>query len=289
MAIDTIKSVAIFDGSVATADIADDAVTGDKLANDITIAGDLTVSGNDISTAGSMLLKPAGTEIVNINNTGDVIVKGQGSNRGMLVLRAGSNTANSQLRFGDQATDVAGRIMYDHSSNFMRFDTNENERLRIDSAGHITSSSQSAALSTPASNIVNATGDATTYYSQNGDGNTGTKTYTDHYDNNADMLNGTFTAPVTGRYLVCVNVEFQGVASNHSSGVYYIITSNRNYQRLFQPRNMSNVGVNCGVPMAQIVDADANDVIRWGMYIAGGSKVITFNAGTTNFGVHLLS
>ena len=52
-----------------------------------------------------MLLRPAGTEIVNINNTGDVIVKGQGSNRGMLVLRAGSNTANSQLRFGDQATD----------------------------------------------------------------------------------------------------------------------------------------------------------------------------------------
>ena len=295
MAIDTIKSVGILDGSIATADIADDAVTGAKIENNPTIAGnlgvggDLTVSGNDISTAGSMLLKPAGTEIVNINNTGDVIVKGQGSNRGMLVLRAGSNTANSQLRFGDQATDVAGRIMYDHSSNFMRFDTNENERLRIDSAGHITSSSQSAALSTPAANITNVTGDGSTYYSHTGNGGSGSTTYNDIYDNNADMLNGTFTAPVTGRYLVCINVEFQSVASNHNSGVFYIITSNRNYQRLFHPRNMSNVGVNCGLPMSQIVDADANDVIRWAMYIAGGSKVITMNATTTNFGVHLLS
>ena len=135
MAIDTIKSTAVLDGAIATADIADDAVTGDKLANDITIAGDLTVSGNDISTAGSMLLKPAGTEIVNINNTGDVIVKGQGSNRGMLTLRAGSNTANSQLRFGDQASDSSGRILYDHSDDTMRFNTNGSERFRVSASG----------------------------------------------------------------------------------------------------------------------------------------------------------
>ena len=288
MAIDTIKSSAITDGTIATGDIADDAVTGVKLANDINIAGDLTVTGNDINTAGSMLLRPAGTEIVNINNTGDVIVKGQGSNRGMLVLRAGSNTANSQLRFGDQATDVAGRIMYDHASNFMRFDTNENERLRIDSAGHITSSSQSSAQSRPAASITDVTGAASTYYSDQGNGGSGTTTYTDVFDQNADFSNGTFTAPVTGKYLVCINVEFTEVASNHSSGVFYIITSNRSYQRLFQPRNMSNVGVNIGLPMSQIVDADANDVIRWAMYIAGGSKQVNITTNT-NFGVHLLS
>ena len=135
MAIDTIKSSAITDGTIATGDIANDAVTGTKLANDINIAGDLTVSGNDINTAGLMLLRPAGTEIVRINDTGDVIVKGQGNNRGMLVLRAGSNTANSQLRFGDQASDLSGRILYDHSDDTMRFDTNGSERVRISAAG----------------------------------------------------------------------------------------------------------------------------------------------------------
>ena len=93
---------------------------------------------------------------------------------------------------------------------------------------------------------------------------------------------------MTGKYLVCINVEMDDIASNHSSGVFYIITSNRNYQRLFQPRNMSNVGVNIGLPMSQIVDADANDVIRWAMYIAGGSKQVNITTNT-NFGVHLLS
>ena len=288
MAIDTIKSSAITDGTISTGDIADDAVTGVKLANDINIAGDLTVTGNDINTAGSMLLRPAGTEIVNINNTGDVIVKGQGSNRGMLVLRAGSNTSNSQLRFGDQATDVAGRIMYDHTNNFMRFDTNENERLRIDNQGHITSSSQSSANSRPAANITAVTGSASTYYSYQGNGGSGSTTYNDSFDQNADMSNGTFTAPVTGKYLVCINVEFQGVDTNHSSGVFYIVTSNRTYQRLFRPDDMSNVGTNCGLPMAQICDADAGDVIRWALYIAGSNKTIDITTNT-NFGVHLLS
>ena len=38
MAIDTIKSVAIYDGQVATADIADDAVTGAKIEYNPSIA-----------------------------------------------------------------------------------------------------------------------------------------------------------------------------------------------------------------------------------------------------------
>ena len=50
MAIDTIKSVGILDGSIATADIADDAVTGAKIENNPTIAGNLTVSGTSTNT-----------------------------------------------------------------------------------------------------------------------------------------------------------------------------------------------------------------------------------------------
>ena len=170
----------------------------------------------------------------------------------------------------------------------MRFDTNENERLRIDSAGHITSSSQSSVQARPAAQITDVTGDATTYYSYQGNGASGSTTYTEIFDQNADFSNGTFTAPVTGKYLVCINVELDDVQANHSSGVFYIITSNRNYQRLFQPRNMSNVGVNIGLPMTQIVDADAGDVIRWALYIAGNPKSINIQTNT-NFGIHLLA
>jgi hypothetical protein len=103
----------------------------------VSVTGGITVSNNIFETAGTASIRPAGTEIVTITNTGDITVKGQGSSRAMMVLQAGSNTSNSQLRFGDQAADSAGRILYDHSSNFMRFDTNEAEKMRLTSSGRL--------------------------------------------------------------------------------------------------------------------------------------------------------
>ena len=51
MAIDTIKSTAVLDGAISTADIADDAVTADKLANAIntSIAAKLPLAGGTIT------------------------------------------------------------------------------------------------------------------------------------------------------------------------------------------------------------------------------------------------
>ena len=45
MAIDTIKSTAVLDGAIATADIADDAVTSAKLDTNIAVAGTFGVTG----------------------------------------------------------------------------------------------------------------------------------------------------------------------------------------------------------------------------------------------------
>ena len=124
----------------ASADVTDStnvANAGAAMLSGATFTGTVTLNNNILASAGTTSLRPAGTEIVTINNTGDITVKGQGSSRAMMLLKAGSNTANSQLRFGDQAADSAGRIMYDHSSNFMRFDTNEAEKMRLTSAGRL--------------------------------------------------------------------------------------------------------------------------------------------------------
>ena len=53
MAIDTIKSTAVLDGTIATADIADDAVTSAKLDTNIAVAGDLTVDTNTLKVDSS--------------------------------------------------------------------------------------------------------------------------------------------------------------------------------------------------------------------------------------------
>ena len=105
-------------------------------ANKVKIESGDTLEASTIGTAsGAMSIKPAGTEVVNIGTTGDILVKGTTNQRAALILRAGSNTANSQLQLGDQASDFVGRIMYDHSDDTMRFQTNGSERARISAAG----------------------------------------------------------------------------------------------------------------------------------------------------------
>tara|TARA_B100000989_G_scaffold24126_1_gene15659 strand:+ start:43 stop:906 length:864 start_codon:yes stop_codon:yes gene_type:complete len=287
MAIDTIKSSAVLDGAIATADIADDAVTGAKIENNPTIAGNLGVTGTSTLSGNTTM---GGTLSVTGGITASTTMSAVGS------FTHGSNTGDTRFILNGPNQY---RSLYQHAGNIagyiggsgadvLRFSNAAGTTTLEANNGQFTYPLQPSAQSRPSGDITNVTGDASTYYSQQGNSGSGTTTYTDIFDRNLDMLNGTFTAPITGRYLACINVEFDGIANNHSSGVFYIITSNRNYQRLFRPDYMSNVGVNCGLPMTQIVDADANDVIRWALYIGGGSKTIDIKPNT-NFGVHLLS
>ena len=299
MAIDTIKSSAVLDGAIATADIADDAVTNAKIGSGA--VGATEVASNAVTTA--KIADDAVTSAkldTNIAIAGTLGVTGH-TTASATMSAVGSFTHGSNT--GDTRFTLNGpnqyRSLYRHAGNIagyiggsgadvLRFSNAAGSTTLEANNGQFTYPLQPSAQSRPAANITDVTGDSTTYYSNQGNGASGNTTYTDIFDQNLDMLNGTFTAPVTGRYLVCINVEFDDVTSAHSSGVFYIITSNRNYQRLFQPRNMSNVGTNCGLPMTQIVDADANDVIRWALYVNGGAKQINITTNT-NFGVHLLS
>ena len=105
-------------------------------ANKVKIESGDTLESSTIGTAsGAMSIKPAGTEVVNVGTTGDILVKGTTNQRAALLLRAGSNTANSQIQLGDQASDNSGRIMYDHSDDTMRFNTNGSERFRVSASG----------------------------------------------------------------------------------------------------------------------------------------------------------
>ena len=99
MAIDTNKSVAIFDGSVATADIADDAVTAAKIDDDGTgfTLGDLTVSGNT-SVASSSGNVSIGTTIK--PPVGLTVHVGDADNKGVNLTRletSGNPSDNEEL------------------------------------------------------------------------------------------------------------------------------------------------------------------------------------------------
>ena len=136
MAIDTIKSTAVLDGAIATADIADDAVTADKLANAI----------NTSIAAKSPLASPAFTGNVGINNGSptqrleangnaqfnayDNVSGGNGyyTTKGMQI----GNAFDAGLSGGD---DDRNAILWNERGTSLLFATNNLERMRINASG----------------------------------------------------------------------------------------------------------------------------------------------------------
>jgi hypothetical protein len=67
--------------------------------------------------------------------TGNVTV-GNNTTNVDLYLKGGTNS-NTSINFGDPSDNNVGQIIYRHANNSMSFDTNDIERMRIDSSGNV--------------------------------------------------------------------------------------------------------------------------------------------------------
>lgn len=120
---------------------------------------------------------------------------------------------------------------------------------------------QPAFLAYLASNDNNRTGDGTSY-------TLGTNTaFTEVYDQNGDFnTNGTFTAPVTGKYLLIFQVMLDQSAGGTTLDTS-IVTSNRTY------RNSGDPSVNpssfCHGKIMTIADMDASDTATFTVSLTG--------------------
>jgi hypothetical protein len=119
------------------------------------ISGDIATLNASGDSTGALAFKTYGTERMRINSTGvvsigntentgysdDYLVQvgtdGAGSNSFGMLIRA-NESGTSKLGFADgNDADGTGKVWYDHSSNYMRFDTAATERMRIDSSGNV--------------------------------------------------------------------------------------------------------------------------------------------------------
>lgn len=146
--------------------------------------------------------------------------------------------------------------------------------IRISAAGEITMPLNPAVLAYQASADNNVTGDGTSAVLGAG------VAVTEVYDQGSDFVtSGTFTAPVTGRYLFVLQMNLRTTAT--TGGTTWstkIVTSNRTYQSSFYPTRNTVAGLYgannaLGDCFSVVADMDAADTCTFQVLSSGGSKV----------------
>ena len=171
------------------------------------------------------------------------------------VMKLSSTATGSGTGDGFVARiDSTPRVeLWNFENSDMVFATNNTERMRIDNDGHVTKPTQPAVqayVGTIQSNI--STGITTVQLDS------------EIYDVNSDFnpSNYTFTAPVTGKYLVTMNLVLYDF-DNSFQWLYVLgVASNRNYYlNQIDPRMLSQDGI-WSLNASSIVDMDANDTFQ---------------------------
>ena len=108
---------------------------------------------------------------------------------------------------------------------------------------------------------------------------------TEMYDQNNDFnVNGTFTAPVTGRYWLSVflRTSATGFDGGMTYGCLTLITSNRNYCRYWNPYGTQALGSGVSINVDVIADMDATDTAIVTLEVTGGAaNTLRIYGGTT--------
>jgi hypothetical protein len=147
--------------------------------------------------------------------------------------------------------------------------------LKVSDAGEMTNASQPAFLSKITSDVSDVTGDDTEY-------SLAAAIWTEIYDQGGDFVNGTFTAPVTGKYMFILNLSLMGIAATMTRGQVSLIASNRTQGISFDPRAYQNTGLTGGTIVCPlIVDMDAADTFYTTVAVYNATKVVDIYAGQT--------
>ena len=146
-------------------------------------------------------------------NADDLVIDKGASESGITII----STAASTLRFGDAANTSIGSIEYNHNLNYMRFSTNNAERMRIDSSGNATFTST---LSVNGNNVVGFNG------SWNGANMPGSRF--GGYSSNGGEVVFQSDNPSSGRMSMLVDGQYYA----GENGGFYSLYSGNNYNNV---------------------------------------------------------
>ena len=185
-----------------------------------------------------------------------------------LNLHINSGATNTVAKF--ESTDSIAVVQFKDNNgeaeigcvgNDIGFYPAGTERMRIDSSGHVTMPHQSAFSAKVASQINNIAIN----------GNVSVAFGTEIFDQNADYnTNGNFTAPVTGRYLLNVNLNFDSYPDDNNYLWTGIVTSNRTYYLVLNPPGAASSNYE-NAAGSVLADMDANDTAYVFVLQSGGT------------------
>jgi hypothetical protein len=148
--------------------------------------------------------------------------------------------------------------------------------MRSSTAGEINYPLQPAFLGRLSSADTSATGNGTVVTV--GTGNA----FTEIFDQNGDFnTNGTFTAPVTGRYQLVAGIYARGFLAAHTRQLMTMITSNFPYGGDFHGFNLANNSGDQLWTQSVLADMDAGDTYTYTYAVYNGTKVINVAANNT--------
>jgi hypothetical protein len=227
------------------------------------------------STINAVCITLANTSVVNLDFS--TFLSGTAS---ALSIGAGTTVTLNSSRVGSTNTNPitgAGTVSY----GFITFPNNSSINTTtqtgfISRTGITQSSLQPAFFALlSADTAANVTGDGTTYTPI---------CNTEVFDQNANYNNatGTFTAPFTGRYQFSCGAGVGNLGAGHTSGQYWITTSNRIFVcvtcNFAAMRDASNVDLS----FCAFADMDAADTTILQVTVSNSTKTVSVRGGATN-------
>ena len=225
--------------------------------------GDTKVQVEESSDEDKIKFDTAGTERAQIsgNNlflTGGTDARIQLGTGGAGAAQVSNNTVHIR---GDSANM---KLMAASGGGFL-FETNGTEVFNIDSAGHITKALQPAVLVSKSGSQLDIALNTTVTHTFD----------SEVFDANGDFASNTFTAPVTGKYLVCLQVRWQNIPTDINYIQTWLATSNgTRYMGLFgSGTDLFNATANYyRDSQSIIIDMDANDTFTVSSSQSGGTQ-----------------
>ena len=250
--------------------------TGDILG-DVGVGGDIDVNGGAVFNEGSadvdfrvesngnanMLFVDGGNNAVGIK-TNTPATNGQFSVRGAIAT---TNFGNVSGDFSDAAT---GSLKISHASNVVKLITDQALSLitgtsvvamGIDVTGAVTKPLQPSfhvVKNADQSNIATTTTVTVLWQVET-------------YDTNGDFASNTFTAPVTGKYILTAAIRVDSADSGSNHDDFAIATSNRLYKNIYDLGGLSGDPVHWTHAVNAVADMDAGDTAFVTFFQTGGT------------------